>query len=228
MAVDHALEDILQLGVGLDAVELRGLDQRATTAQRSRAAVGTREQMVLAPERNGPDGALDRVVVELDAAVVEEPAQRRSSARGRSGSPRRARCAPRRGASWSSSQVFSASTSGRDCSVAAQLALVRRLSRGSPPRSHRARRSGAAPRPRSATRSPARPRRTCAAYGPSRRPARLSPLRGQPLEPGIAVDLQHAAEPARCAAGRSALRSGAVEVDGGRRLGSAPRPVSRA
>ena len=28
--------------------------------------------MVFAPERDGPDGALDRVVVELDAAIVEE------------------------------------------------------------------------------------------------------------------------------------------------------------
>ncbi len=33
--------------------------------------------MVLAPERHGPDGALDRVVVKLDATVVEEAAQRR-------------------------------------------------------------------------------------------------------------------------------------------------------
>src|ERR1700681_2508270 len=28
--------------------------------------------MVFAPERDGPDGALDRVVVEFDAAVIEE------------------------------------------------------------------------------------------------------------------------------------------------------------
>src|SRR5260370_34319276 len=28
--------------------------------------------MVLAPERDGPDGALDRIVVEFDAAVIEE------------------------------------------------------------------------------------------------------------------------------------------------------------
>ncbi len=33
--------------------------------------------MILAPERHGPDGAFDGVVVELDAAVVEEAAQRR-------------------------------------------------------------------------------------------------------------------------------------------------------
>jgi hypothetical protein len=28
--------------------------------------------MVFAPERDGPDGALDRVVVEFDTAVIEE------------------------------------------------------------------------------------------------------------------------------------------------------------
>jgi hypothetical protein len=28
--------------------------------------------MVFAPKRDGPDGALDRIVVELDAAVIEE------------------------------------------------------------------------------------------------------------------------------------------------------------
>ena len=28
--------------------------------------------MVFAPERDGPDGALDRIVVQFDAAVIEE------------------------------------------------------------------------------------------------------------------------------------------------------------
>jgi hypothetical protein len=31
--------------------------------------------MVFAPERDGPDGALDRIVVEFDAAVIEEPGE---------------------------------------------------------------------------------------------------------------------------------------------------------
>ena len=34
-------------------------------------------------------------------------------------------------------------------------------------------------------------------------------IAGQPLEPVIAVNLQHAAEPARCPAGRASLRSSA-------------------
>jgi hypothetical protein len=32
--------------------------------------------MILAPESHGSDGAFDGVVVELDAAIVEEPAKR--------------------------------------------------------------------------------------------------------------------------------------------------------
>ena len=38
--------------------------------------------MVLAAERDRPDGALDRVVVELDAAVVEEAAERCPAGQG--------------------------------------------------------------------------------------------------------------------------------------------------
>ena len=35
------------------------------------------KEMILAPEGHGSDGALDGVVIELDAAVIKEPAQRR-------------------------------------------------------------------------------------------------------------------------------------------------------
>jgi hypothetical protein len=41
--------------------------------------------VVLAPERHGPDGTLDGVVVQFDAAVVEESAQGAASARAYSG-----------------------------------------------------------------------------------------------------------------------------------------------
>ena len=36
------------------------------------AAVGTGEEMILAPERDGTDGALDSIGVDLDAAIIEE------------------------------------------------------------------------------------------------------------------------------------------------------------
>jgi hypothetical protein len=39
------------------------------------ATVGTSEQVILPAERDRPDGALDDVAVELDAAVVEEAAE---------------------------------------------------------------------------------------------------------------------------------------------------------
>ena len=44
----------------------------ARTAQCTSAAVGAGEQVVLASQRDRPDGALDNVAVDLDAAVVEE------------------------------------------------------------------------------------------------------------------------------------------------------------
>jgi hypothetical protein len=43
------------------------------------AAVRASEQMVLTAERDRSDDALDRVVIELDAAVVEEAGERRPS-----------------------------------------------------------------------------------------------------------------------------------------------------
>ena len=36
------------------------------------AAVGAGEEMIFAPERNGTDGALDSVGIDLDVAVVQE------------------------------------------------------------------------------------------------------------------------------------------------------------
>ena len=75
MAVRHALEDILDVGVGLDIVELGRGEKRGDDGPTICAAIGAGEQMVLSSERDGPNLPLDRVVVELDAAIVEEPAQ---------------------------------------------------------------------------------------------------------------------------------------------------------
>src|SRR5216684_4025458 len=77
MPLDHALEDVLEIGVRLYAVELRRGDEGADDSPTATTAVGAGEQMVLAPEGDGPDGAFDRIVVEFDAAVVEEAAERR-------------------------------------------------------------------------------------------------------------------------------------------------------
>src|SRR6267142_1312350 len=72
MSVGHAQQDVLEPSEGLDVVELCGGDEGADGCPSVTAAVRACEQMVFAPERYGPDGALDRVVVEFDAAVIEE------------------------------------------------------------------------------------------------------------------------------------------------------------
>ena len=72
MSVGHALQDVSEPCEGLDIVELCGGDEGADGCPSDAAAVRAREQMVFAPERDGPDGALDRIVVEFDAAVIEE------------------------------------------------------------------------------------------------------------------------------------------------------------
>ena len=77
MAARHALEDVFEVTVGLDAVELCRSDEGTDCSPSVSAAIGASEHMVFAPERHGPDGAFDGVVVELDTTVVEEPAQRR-------------------------------------------------------------------------------------------------------------------------------------------------------
>jgi hypothetical protein len=71
MSVGHALQDVSEPGKGL-VIELCGSGEGADGCPSNAAAVRAREQMVFAPERDGPDGALDWVVVELDAAVIEE------------------------------------------------------------------------------------------------------------------------------------------------------------
>ncbi len=54
MPVDHAREHIAQVGVGFDAVEFAGLDQRADDCPSIAATVAPGKEMVLAPERHQP------------------------------------------------------------------------------------------------------------------------------------------------------------------------------
>jgi hypothetical protein len=75
MAVRHALEYVLEIGEGLDVVELGGGDEGADRRPAVGAAVGSGEQVVLAAERDGTDRALDGVGVEFDAAIIEEAAE---------------------------------------------------------------------------------------------------------------------------------------------------------
>ena len=75
MTVDRALEHISDIGVWLDLIELRGFDQRYNRGPTLRAAIAAGEQMILAAERDRPDCPLDRIGVELDAAVIKEPGE---------------------------------------------------------------------------------------------------------------------------------------------------------
>jgi hypothetical protein len=58
MSVGHALQDVSEPCEGLDVIELCGGDERADSRPSDAAAVQAREQMVFAPARDGPDGAL--------------------------------------------------------------------------------------------------------------------------------------------------------------------------
>src|SRR5579864_8582741 len=52
MTVDHPLEHIAQVGVGLNLVQLARLDERADCCPALTAAVGPSEQMIFPSERN--------------------------------------------------------------------------------------------------------------------------------------------------------------------------------
>ena len=62
-------------GLRVDAVQLAGLDQRSDHRPVVAALVGAGEQCVFAIGRERADRTLDGVGVDLDAAVVEEPAE---------------------------------------------------------------------------------------------------------------------------------------------------------
>src|SRR5437588_9550657 len=76
MALGHALQDVLEIGKGLHVIELCSCDEGANGGPSLSATVRAGEQMVLAPKRDGSDRAFDRIVVELDTAIVQEAAQR--------------------------------------------------------------------------------------------------------------------------------------------------------
>ena len=54
MPVDHAREHIAQVGVGFDAVEFAGFDQRTDDRPPVTATVASGKEMVLPPERYQP------------------------------------------------------------------------------------------------------------------------------------------------------------------------------
>ena len=75
MAVDDSGYDVFEIGVGFDATQLTGLDQRSDDGPVLAAAVGAGEQRVLAVERNRSDRSFDDIAVDFDAPVVKEAGQ---------------------------------------------------------------------------------------------------------------------------------------------------------
>ncbi len=104
---------------------------------------------------------------------------------------------------------------------------AQRDGRGSRPRSRRVHGSAPAPRRRAATSCRHRSGRSRAACAPSRTPAARShrPGRRKPLEPVIAVDLEHAPESGQMSGRTRALAVLGIHVGGGRVRRAAPGPV---
>ena len=72
MTVDDPGENIREIAERIDVVEFTGLDQRCDGGPVVGAAVRASEQSIFPVQRDRADGTLDGVVVELNAAIVEE------------------------------------------------------------------------------------------------------------------------------------------------------------
>src|SRR6516164_3058633 len=72
MTVDDPHDRVGEVGIGVDVVQLAGLDQRGDDRPAFRAAVGAGKERILAREGERPDRSLDRVGVDFDPPVVEE------------------------------------------------------------------------------------------------------------------------------------------------------------
>ena len=75
MAVDDPGEHVGEVGKRVDVVQLAGFDQGRDSGPMLGATVGAREQRIFPVERDRADRALDGIVVELDAAIVDEARQ---------------------------------------------------------------------------------------------------------------------------------------------------------
>ncbi len=66
------VEDIGQPGLWIEAIHLGRFDEGHRSGQRLATAIGSREEPVLPTDADRAHGALGRVVVDADAAVLEE------------------------------------------------------------------------------------------------------------------------------------------------------------
>jgi len=75
MSCGDGLEGGLEIGEGLNAVDLCGLDQGGDPAPRLSALVMSCKQCIFAIERNGADQVFNAIGVDLDPAIVQEGLQ---------------------------------------------------------------------------------------------------------------------------------------------------------
>ena len=75
-----AIEDVGEVGLRVEAVQLCRLDDRHGAGERLGAGVGAREEPVFSSDADRAQGALGRIVVDADAAVLEEQAEGRPAA----------------------------------------------------------------------------------------------------------------------------------------------------
>lgn len=74
VAADDGYERVGQIGVRIDSVEFTGLDQRSDDTPVCGPCIMASEERVFAVQGDRTDGALDSVIVHLDAAVGKEQA----------------------------------------------------------------------------------------------------------------------------------------------------------
>src|SRR5665213_2050046 len=75
MVVDDPGDDVGEVGLGLDAAELAGLDERGDDGPVFTTGVGAGEESIFSVERDRADRALDDIRVDLDATVIDEACQ---------------------------------------------------------------------------------------------------------------------------------------------------------
>lgn len=78
--VGDALEGDCEPGLRIDAIELGGGQKGSDGGPGSATPIGAGEERILAGDGLGPDGALDGVGVDLDAAIAEEALKRLAAA----------------------------------------------------------------------------------------------------------------------------------------------------
>jgi hypothetical protein len=76
VAAGHAREHVLEIGEGLDVVELGGGYEGADGRPAVGAAVRSGKKVFLSAEGDRPDRALNGVGVEFDAAIIQETTEK--------------------------------------------------------------------------------------------------------------------------------------------------------